>query len=204
MRLLILLFLSLPITLLSQAPYAEKRFELLLSESKVQWYGNNFGGVCCGHDGTIQVTSGYLITVGILITKGDFVLDMNTIRNTDQKDAQSRKDLEDHLKSKDFFETDNFPKAFFSITRTTELHDPLQPNQYIVTGFLGIKGITNTITFPATINFTKTTAKAAAVITIDRTKWDVTFQSKTIFSTLKEGALADEIKMTLDLTFKTK
>lgn len=199
MRQLLFLLLALPVILFSQTP-AERRYEILPAESKVLWHGEDFSHQG-SHDGTIQLTSGNLLFKGTQLSKGDFTLDMTTIRNTDQKDAQSQRDLEDHLKNADFFEVDKFPKAFFSITKAVELHDPLKPNQYTITGFLSIKGITNTITFPATITTTRTSAKATAVITIDRTKWNVTFQSKTIFSTLKDGALADEIKLTLDLAF---
>ena len=199
MRQLFFLLVALPFTLLSQPP-AETRYELLPSESKVLWHGEDFSHRG-GHDGTIQLSSGNLVVMGTQISKGDFVLDMTTIHNTDQKYVQGQKDLEDHLKNADFFEVDKFPKAFFSITKAVELHDPLKANQYSFTGFLGIKGITNSITFPATVIISKSAAKATAVIIIDRTKWNITFQSKTIFSAIKDGALSDEIKLTLDLAF---
>ncbi|MBA4146273.1 MAG: lipid-binding protein [Cytophaga sp.] len=198
MRLFCLIIYWFPLYVYAQD--SEKRYELLPPESKVLWHGENAGGMG-GHDGTLQLASGKLVTKGTDLLKGDFVLDMTTIRNTDQKDEKSQRDLEAHLKNADFFEVDKYPNAFFSITKALPLHDPLKPNQYMITGFLGIKGITNSITFPATITTTRTAAKATAVITIDRTKWNVTFQSKTIFSAIKNGALADEIKLTLDLAF---
>jgi polyisoprenoid-binding protein YceI len=196
-----LTFLLFLFPLISFAQTTQKRFELSPYESKLIWKGSNFGGAG-GHDGTLQVTSGFLLIVNNQITKGDFVIDMNSIRNTDQKDEQSRRDLEEHLRSDDFFSVALYPKAFFNITKIVPAISA-RPDLYNITGFLGIKGVTNLITFPATVVINKQTARAQADIVIDRTKWNITFQSKTIFATLKDGILADEVKISIDLLFKT-
>jgi polyisoprenoid-binding protein YceI len=199
----ILVLLAWPFMGFSQESSLEKRYELSLTDSKITWKGENFGGAG-GHEGTIQPASGYLQISSNQIKKGDFVMDMNSIRNTDQRDEQGRKDLEEHLRSDDFFSVDQFPKAFFSITKVTQAPAPDKLNMYIITGFLGIKGITNTISFPASIEMNNQVVHAKADIVFDRTKWNVVFQSKTIFSNLKEGILSDDVKISVDLIFNWK
>src|SRR5690242_14887822 len=169
MHKLIIVLLLLPAICFSQT---ERRFEASTSESKVIWEGKNFGGAG-SHEGTLQISSGYLLLKNSEVIKGDFELDMKSIRNTDQRDEKGRRDLEEHLRSDDFFSVAQFPKAFFSITKVVPV--ALKPNQYTITGFLGIKGITNVITFPATITLSGQTVHARADIHFDRTKWNITY-----------------------------
>jgi polyisoprenoid-binding protein YceI len=135
---------------------------------------------------------------------------MNSLRNTDQKDEQGQKDLEEHLKSDDFFSTSRFPKAFFSATSivagtSTDVpskevaNDPI--SNYKVTGYLAIKGIINVVTFPAHIQMKGKAIRVKAEISIDRTNWGITYQSKSIFADLKDGVIEDEIKILVDLQF---
>jgi len=201
MRKLFILFLFLPFVCYPQLKPSEKRFELSPSESKVIWEGKDFGGAG-GHEGTLQLTSGYLLIVNNEVRKGDFEIDMKSIHNTDQRDEKSRRELEEHLRSEDFFSVAQFPKAFFTITKVTPI--PFEPDQYTIAGFLGIKGITNVISFPATITLSDQIARSKADVVFDRTKWNVTYQSKTIFSNLKEGILSDDVKISVDLVFKSK
>ncbi|MCK7541619.1 MAG: YceI family protein [Marinilabiliales bacterium] len=71
------------------------------------------------HNGTINLKEGSLTTDGKSITGGEFVVDMNSIKNEDVKDAGSRAKLEGHLKSDDFFGVAKFP---FSRLVLTEQH----------------------------------------------------------------------------------
>jgi len=182
--------------------WADKVSYLSITESKLQWIGKPLVGG--GHEGTINFISGSITTSASGdITKGDFVLDMNTIRNTDMKpeDGHGGKDLEDHLKSKDFFSVTKYPRANFSILKVITEPTASDTQQVRVTGLLSIKGITNEIVFPATISQNKESVNVKAELTIDRTKWDIIYNSKTIFSNLKDGFISDEIKIVVDLTF---
>ena len=76
-----------------------------------------------------------------------------------------------------------------------------QENQYEVTGQLTIRGITHSINFPAIIKNENGVIKADAKIAIDRTKWGVNFQSKSICASLKDGIIADEVIIILRLVF---
>jgi YceI-like domain len=180
--------------------WADKVSSLSTSESKLQWIGKPLVGG--GHEGTIKFISGSITTAASgLITQGEFVLDMNTIKNVDIKPESSAKDLEEHLKSEDFFAVAKYPRANFSILKVTPEPTASDAQRVRVTGLLSIKGITNQIVFPATINRNNESVNVKAELTIDRTKWDIIYNSKTFFSTMKDGLISDEIKILLDLSF---
>jgi polyisoprenoid-binding protein YceI len=206
----ILIFLLL----LSMSTHAQ--FELS-KDSRIYWVGDYIGSDLLkslswdpnatkehkGHEGTLQLLAGTVSTSSTgQIVKGDFVIDMTSIACTDLKDARGRKNLEDHLRSADFFDTQLFPKAGFSISQITPVE--ARANEFMITGFLSIKGVTNMIRFPATILLNKEVITAKGEVIIDRTKWNINYQSKTIFTTLKDGFISDHIKITMDLTFRTR
>lgn len=164
--------------------------------SKLKWIGSPIIG--SGHEGTIDIVKGtILLNADGTLTAGDFVMDMHTIRSMDK----AGKGPEDHLKDKDFFDVDQFPQAFFSVTRVAPSEDVSKKNQWIVTGFLGLKGITQPITFPFTLTREATTLRVKANFTFDRTKWGVTYNSKSIFDDLKDEVISDDIAVELDLKF---
>lgn len=180
--------------------WTDKVSSLSTSESKLQWIGKPLVGG--GHEGTIKFISGSITTSASgLITQGEFVLDMNTIKNVDIKPESSAKDLEDHLKSEDFFAVAKYPRANFSILKVIPEPTAIDPQRVKVAGLLSIKGITNQIVFPATINRNKESVNVKAELKIDRTKWDIIYNSKTFFSTMKDGLISDEIKIVVDLKF---
>ncbi len=181
-------------------PWADKVTPLSIKESKLQWTGKQLVGG--GHVGTINFVSGSITSSASGdITQGEFVLDMNSIKNTDIKPEAGAKDLEDHLKSEDFFSVAKYPRANFSILKVIAESKVGDSQSVMVTGLLTLKGITNQINFPATITRKGETANIKAEITIDRTKWDIIYNSKTIFSNLKDGLISDEIKIVVDLKF---
>ncbi len=180
--------------------WADKVSTLSIKESTLQWTGRPLVGG--GHEGTINFISGSIITSAAGdITQGEFVLDMNSISSTDMKSDDGGKDLEEHLKSEDFFSVTKYPQANFSTLKIIPESKNGDVQQVKVTGLLTLKRITNMITFPATITRKGENANIKAEITIDRTKWDIIYNSKTIFSNLKDGFISDEIKIVVDLKF---
>jgi polyisoprenoid-binding protein YceI len=167
--------------------------------SKLNWAGGPIVGQ--GHEGTIDIVKGtILLNADGSVKGGDFTVDMNTIRNADRDANSEVDDLEEHLKAEDFFAVDKYPQAFFSITKVERAKDA-KANQFIVTGFLGVRGITLPITFPATIAHEMSMLRVKAAFTFDRTQWGVNYSSKTIFSDLKDGIIADDIAVEMDLRF---
>ncbi len=143
------------------------------------------------HVGTVALSSG-TITLAGQTTQGTVHIDMTTI--TESKDNQR---FLTHLKSKDFFDVENYPEARMNINSIKHTNQ----NEYSVNGDLTILNITQPISFPATLTPDGKTLRANANFTIDRTRWNITYDSGSIFSELGDRAIKDEIGFTLDLTF---
>lgn len=192
------LILVLVFCLVQSIGFSQVSYQLKKETSVLTWESDYvIGG---GHHGTIDLSSGYLKLIGDTILQGNFVIDMNSIKNKDEEDETSRRDLEEHLKSADFFDVAQHPKGYFTISNAV-LETSDSAKKYKVTGQLRLKGITHSITFPASLEVKTGGLKVYGEAVIDRTKWDVTYNSQTFFSSLKDGAIEDLIKIGIDLTF---
>lgn len=170
---------------------------LSLISSTLKWTGKKLTGE---HYGTIQVASGNLIVEEGQLTGGSFTMNMTSIVVEDLTDPGYNKDLTDHLNSPDFFDTANHPEAKFDITGVEALTTAdAVGNTHTISGNLTIKGITNGIKFPATVNMTDGKVSAKAGFAIDRTLWDIKFKSGKFFPELGDKAISDEIGIQLEL-----
>lgn len=163
-----------------------------VTKSTLVWTGKKVTGE---HTGNIKLSNGSLTVDGKTLKSGSFEIDMTTITCTDLTDKTYNEKLIGHLKSDDFFSVEKFPKAKFA---TTEIKN-VSGNNYSVTGDLTIKGITNKITFPATITTAGNTLTADAVITVDRAKYDVRYGSGSFFDNLGDKTIDDNFIINLKL-----
>ncbi len=151
------------------------------------------------HNGTISVSEGYVALEDGNLTGGNFIVDMNTIVNSDIESEEWNGKLVSHLKSADFFDVEKNPYSVFAITGV-ETKD----GKTMVKGNLTIKGIQKNIEFPAT--FTVEGEEASFVsepFTIDRTEWDVKYNSgKFSVEDLKDKLIKDDIEISFNI--KTK
>lgn len=164
------------------------------ASSTMTWNAKKFGGE---HSGNVKLASGNLEVNGRKLVGGSFVMDMTSITDTDITNENFNKKLTDHLKSEDFFSVEKHPTSTFKITKVTPVAAPKagEPN-YTITGDLTIKGITNAVTFPATVKINGKSAEAVAKIELDRTKWDIKYRSGML------GTAADKViedTFTIDL-----
>jgi polyisoprenoid-binding protein YceI len=164
------------------------------AKSILNWQGKKVSGE---HVGNVKIAKGVLSVESNKLVGGNFDIDMKSIVNTDLTDASYNAKLIGHMKSDDFFSVEKYPISTFKITKA-ELRKGAkagEPN-YTITGDLTIKGITNPITFPATVKIAGNKAEAAAKFDVDRTKWDIKYGSGLI------GTAADKIiydNFTMDL-----
>ncbi len=156
-------------------------------KSKITWIGKKVTGQ---HAGTINLEEGIFALKGNKIASGSFTIDMMSL-----KDGEGNEKLEGHLKSDDFFATDKNPKANF----VTSKIESKGGDQYVVKGNLTIKGITNEIEFPATIQIANGQISAKAKILVDRTKFDIKFRSGNFFQNLGDKAIEDNFELNVDL-----
>lgn len=162
------------------------------AKSVVKWHAKKVTGE---HFGTIGLASGALNVDGTKITGGTFEIDMTSIKCTDLTDAGYNAKLVGHLKSEDFFSVEKNPKATFVITKV----DGKGANVNI-TGDLTIKGIKNSVTFPATVTADAKGVTANAKIVLDRSKWDIRYGSKTFFPNIGDKMINDDFEIELALT----
>ena len=71
------------------------------------------------------------------------------------------------------------------------------PNVYTVTADLTIKGITNPVTF----DITTTANTATTKFKVDRTKYDIKYNSASIFRAIGDKAIDDDFELTVALKF---
>ena len=163
-------------------------------KSGIEWIGKKVLGQ---HNGKVKIQSGTLNTKSDVLTGGAFVIDMKSITCDDITDADYSKKLVGHLNSTDFFNVSEFPTANVKITKVLKLTN--KPNTYNLTADLTIKGITKSITFPATFKVTGNNIEGKAKITIDRTLWDIKYGSSNFFEGLGDKAIKNEIELNVNL-----
>ncbi|WP_299702446.1 YceI family protein [uncultured Pontibacter sp.] len=177
-----------------------RTYHVATDASEVKWHAKKMTGE---HYGDITLKSGQLQVDRNKLTGGNFVIDMSSITCADIKDAGSNGKLVGHLKSDDFFGVEKHPTATFTITEATPIAKAAagQPN-YNVKGNLTIKGITNPVSFPATVTIKDGVASAKADVTVDRTKYDIRYRSSNFFENLGDKAIYDEFTVSLNVKAK--
>ena len=101
--------------------------------------------------------------------------------------------LDGHLKSDDFFGTAKFPTSTLVFKKIATKADGV----YTVTADLTIKGISNPVTFDIAVKGDT----ATTVVTIDRTKYDIKYNSKSFFDSIGDKAIYDDFTLTVNLQF---
>ena len=82
--------------------------------------------------------------------------------------------LTGHLKSKDFFEVEKFPKATFKSTKI-EADAAKGADAYAVTGDFDLHGVTKSISFPATIQAGADAVEVNAEFAINRKDFGIVY-----------------------------
>lgn len=163
--------------------------------SKIEWTGKKLTGE---HNGEIKLAAGELIFLKQKLSGGSFEMDMASINCTDITDAKSNKRFVDHLKSEDFFSVKRYPLSRFVITSVTCKSD----RECDITGSLTIKDKTNAITFPAKLQRKDDKLVATAMMTFDRSKYDIKFGSQSFYENLGDKLVYDDVDISIILTLK--
>ncbi len=161
--------------------YAQETLNIDTSKSDIKWFGEYtfyFGG----HNGTIDFKEGYFIKTNDVITGGEFVIDMNSIKCLDIENEEGKEGLVNHLKDPDFFDVANYEQAKLVITKV-EYHNQTEMR---IEADLTIKGITLPINFRAKVNFSN--KQMTTRFKIDRTRWGINYNSN-----IKDNAISDAI-----------
>jgi len=184
-------------TRVSESLLIATNYTIDTEKSVINWAGSKPGRT---HTGTLKLNSGSIYTSDKDIQSGNFVIDMNSLTDTDMQ-GQGKENLEAHLKGtvegkeKDFFNVTEYPTALFELSGVTG-----KDGNITVSGNLTIKDITQNVEFPAVVSFSgdEIFLKSES-FNIDRTKWNINFMSKSIFDDLKDKFISDEIELTFEV-----
>ncbi len=162
--------------------------EATVTQSSIVWTG--YGEI-----------GNYSLTGNIKLKDAEIGMDANNVVsaliNMDMSSiSHDQKQLEDHLKDKDFFDVGKFPIATFE----TESIQYKNPGLAIAKGYLRIKGITKPISIPLQIIKAGNNTLLKSKISIDRTLFGIKYNSKSFFGDVGDQA----IKNKFDLAFEMK
>lgn len=165
---------------------AEKDGEVYVADvatSNVTWRGTHKGGLA-PRWGTLSLNAGELSVADGNVTAGDFTIDMSSLKvdaaSVTEADKKSE-DLENHLKSADFFDVEQFTTAAFHITQVTDLdlstvkEDGVAGANKLISGNLTLLGNTLNVTFPAKIDIQDEKVEVEAKFTVNRVDWGIKF-----------------------------
>ena len=169
--------------------YAQETLNIDTSKSEIKWYGD-YKFYFNGHNGTIDFKEGYFIKTNDVITGGEFIIDMNTIKCDDIVDnMEANESLVNHLKDPDFFDVAKYNNAKLVITKV-EYHDQTHMR---IEANMTIKDITHSINFQAEVDFSK--EQMTTRFKIDRTRWGINYNSN-----IKDNAISDAIGFEVTLS----
>ncbi len=143
------------------------------------------------HYGTIDLTSGQFELSEGLISSGEFVVDMTTIKNQDLPSESAQNRLENHLKSDDFFSVEAYPTAKIFISQSEKISD----GKWLVSADLTIKNFTHPIEFEMINSLEGWNAS----LVFDRSLYEVKFRSGTFFEMLGDKMIYDDIELEINL-----
>ncbi|SFZ93932.1 Polyisoprenoid-binding protein YceI [Flaviramulus basaltis] len=171
----------------------EAKFNVDLAASSIDWKGFKPAG---SHNGTIKIESGVLNTIDGKISGGTFLIDMASIEVKDiPAEDEGNGKLVGHLTSPDFFDIEKHPNAAFEVTGLEEVEGKM-----MLSGNLALKDAKNNITFPVTVTQANDSITLVSeTFTIDRTKWNVQYGSKSIFDNLGDKFINDDIELKIML-----
>ncbi len=158
-------------------------------KSNVTWRAYKVTG---SHMGTVALKSGSLVFEDGVLSGGEFVTDMTTLTATDLEGEWKDK-LVGHLKSDDFFAVASHESSKLVFTSVKANGK----NSYEVTADLTIKGITKPVTFDLAVYGNK----ANATVKIDRSQYDIKYNSGSFFEGLGDKLIYDEFDLVVDLEF---
>lgn len=155
----------------------ERRKEKIDIElSKIHWKGTKMRGLG-KHEGEIKLKNGYFLIEESNIVGGKFRIDMNTINVTDipKHETIPIKNLNNHLKSDDFFAVSKYPFASFEIETI---------NSSEISGNLTIRGISKKIQVQSNSIQIQDKFKLTTTFTINRFEWNIGYTGSWIDKTL--------------------
>lgn len=129
------------------------------------------------HDGVFKTWAGSaLMGPNLETTSLSFTVETASVFSDPESRGAWSEKLDAHLKGSDFFDAAKFPQATFKSTSIQSASGG--PATHTVTGDLTMRGVTRSVSFPATVKLTGDSLSATAEFTIQRSQWGINFKGK--------------------------
>jgi polyisoprenoid-binding protein YceI len=160
------------------------KYTLDPSRSEVSFIGKKITGQ---HTGVFKKVSGEIELRGEVADNGvvRVSIDLASVKTDDDE-------LDDHLRSKDFFDVERFPTATFASTALAPSQKP--GTTHTIYGNLTLHGVTRPFAFPATITIGTDTVTANAELAIDRKDYGI------VYPGLPDDLISDEVMIRFAIT----
>ena len=178
-------YIILTILFLSSVAINAQEYTLDIEKSNAIWTGyGEIGGFL--QTGSIDLMESKISIVNNMVVTGKIIFDAKSIQH-------ENKDLQKHLRAKDFFYVKKHSQITFEIKSV---------DGNIVKGLLTIRGITNeeNLEFSMIKNKDRLTFQGKA--SIDRTKYDIKYNSSSYFQDLGNYAIKNDFDLEFELVFK--
>jgi polyisoprenoid-binding protein YceI len=142
--------------------------KLAPGDSKVEFTGAKVTGK---HDGVFEKFTGWVSIEGDKAETGKVYveIDLASVKTDSEK-------LDAHLRSKDFFETETYPKATFT---STEIKAGGEGGAtHTITGNLNLHGVEKSVSFPAKLKIGKDEVTGEAKFAINRKDFNINYPGK--------------------------
>ncbi len=185
----------------TRLPSFDGEYQLDTGASVVGWSGRNQNNK---HFGTLPLQSGHLSVHGRSLT-GELVVALDAMENINLAGNELQPVLLAHLKSDDFFFTELFPTATFSIDQGEIADTPYRTAaNSLLKGSLSLRGVTKDLDFPATITVGEDGRLGVeAHFDLDRTRWNIIYGSSRFFEHLGMHTVFDQISIELRLVLQS-
>ena len=169
-------------------PADAQTIALTAENTSVQWTGSKPTGA--KHDGGFKTLSGTATVAGEALAGVEATIDIKSMWSDNDK-------LTGHLLNNDFFASDTYPDSKFVSTEVRAATDaertgPAENATHFVTGNFTLRGVTKSITFPATIEAGEKATTVNAVFNINRGQFGMDYG-------LADAAIRDEVVIRLKI-----
>lgn len=165
-------------------------YKLKTKKQQLEWTGKaafkaySLTGTLDVDKGTLELKNDKIITLEIIV-------DMKSLDHENS-------DLKKHLRNEDFFEVNTYKKATYVLAMPTTIKN----GKATLKGKMTIKNKTKEETIDATIKKTTNGLTIAFDHEMDRTAYNVKYNSPSFFKSLKQNAIADEFSLKGSINFK--
>ena len=174
------------------------RYKVDASASEITWHATKVTGE---HMGTVGLLNGYMSVEDGELIAANVIANMETIVCTDLEGEWGDK-LIGHLVSEDFFHVGEHKTSAFSLHELTATPDG--DATHSVTGNFTIRGITQSVTFPANVTEKDDTLSIQGEVVLDRSQFDVKYGSGSFFDNLGDNLIHDNFTVGFNLVAKAQ